>query len=154
MALKFALDVAPKLFEGRTLIPLRFVSEAFGANVSWSSETRTVTIESSQIEERDGADRYYDIDTFGVPKLVTHDITQLEKVNMISKFRSGTGHDYSDGYETCRSMKHYYAPYEKYIKNHEIKVYAPVDGVIHSVVDEGYGSNVGLTNKPNTYKIQ
>lgn len=32
---------------GRTMVPLRFVSEAFGGNVNWISATRTVTIDTS-----------------------------------------------------------------------------------------------------------
>lgn len=38
------LDVAPLIKEGRTLIPLRAVSEALGANVDWNGETRAITI--------------------------------------------------------------------------------------------------------------
>ena len=40
------LDVAPLLIGGRTLVPTRAVSEAFGATVSWDSATRTVTVVS------------------------------------------------------------------------------------------------------------
>lgn len=39
-----SLDVAPKLVNGRTLVPIRAVSEAFDAQVGWSNSTRTVTI--------------------------------------------------------------------------------------------------------------
>lgn len=38
------LDVAPKLVGGRTLVPVRAVSEGLGANVEWNEETRTVTV--------------------------------------------------------------------------------------------------------------
>ncbi|MCI3926920.1 stalk domain-containing protein [Paenibacillus sp. TRM 82003] len=38
------LDAAPLLAGGRALVPLRFVSEAFGAQVDWNGETRTVSI--------------------------------------------------------------------------------------------------------------
>ncbi len=38
------LDVSPKVVNGRTLVPLRAVSESFNANVDWSSETKTVSI--------------------------------------------------------------------------------------------------------------
>jgi hypothetical protein len=37
-------QVMPILSEGRTLLPLRFVSEALGAGVEWNSKLRTVTI--------------------------------------------------------------------------------------------------------------
>ena len=38
------MDVAPVLIDGRTLVPVRFVSEALGAEVEWDATTRTVTI--------------------------------------------------------------------------------------------------------------
>lgn len=34
----------PKLVDGTTVVPLRFISEALGAGVSWDGATRTVTI--------------------------------------------------------------------------------------------------------------
>lgn len=38
-------DVPPPLIvKGRTLVPVRFISEAFGAQVSWDAATKTVTI--------------------------------------------------------------------------------------------------------------
>lgn len=42
------LDVPPKIVNGRTLIPLRFVSEAFGCEVKWDESTQTVSIMSKQ----------------------------------------------------------------------------------------------------------
>ena len=38
------LDVPPLIVDGRTLVPTRFVAEAFGANVQWDEATRTVSI--------------------------------------------------------------------------------------------------------------
>jgi hypothetical protein len=38
------LDEAPMLYDGSTLVPLRFVSEALGANVRWNNATRVVAI--------------------------------------------------------------------------------------------------------------
>ena len=40
------LDVPAMIVDGRTLIPLRFFSEALGAEVGWHQETRTVTVTS------------------------------------------------------------------------------------------------------------
>lgn len=37
-------DVAPVLRRGRTLVPVRAVAEALGAEVAWNAETRTVTL--------------------------------------------------------------------------------------------------------------
>ena len=38
------LDVAPFIVNGRTLVPIRFISETFGAQVNWDGNTKTVTI--------------------------------------------------------------------------------------------------------------
>jgi len=38
------IDVAPRIINDRTLVPLRFISEAFGADVEWQAETRTAVI--------------------------------------------------------------------------------------------------------------
>ena len=40
------LDVPAKIIYGRILVPLRFVAEAFGGNVSWNPDTQTVSINS------------------------------------------------------------------------------------------------------------
>lgn len=36
-------DVPPQIIDGRTLVPLRAIFEALGAEVNWNGETRTVT---------------------------------------------------------------------------------------------------------------
>lgn len=41
---KVTLDVAPVIVNGRTLVPVRFISEALGAEVGWDGATRTATI--------------------------------------------------------------------------------------------------------------
>ena len=41
---RHTIDVPAKISESRTYVPLRFVSEALGANVEWVAETRTVLI--------------------------------------------------------------------------------------------------------------
>lgn len=37
-------DTVPQIFEDRTYVPLRFISEAFNMDVDWNNETRTVLI--------------------------------------------------------------------------------------------------------------
>lgn len=39
-----SLDVPPQLIKDRTMVPLRFVTEALGAQVEWNGDTETVTI--------------------------------------------------------------------------------------------------------------
>jgi len=94
------------------------------------------------------------------PKFVTVDFIELDKITAISKFRSGAGHDFSAGSETCRSMKHYYAPNfdevaQQYKNNNngrplppdgktDINIFSPINGKINDIVDEedGYGQQI------------
>jgi hypothetical protein len=41
---QIALDVPPKIIDGRTLVPLRFIGEALGCQVNWDESTQTVSI--------------------------------------------------------------------------------------------------------------
>ncbi len=41
------MDVSPVIVDGRTLVPARFVAEAFGGVVGWDGDTRTVYITSA-----------------------------------------------------------------------------------------------------------
>lgn len=61
------MDVPAILHNGRTLVPLRFVSEALGALVDWDESTRIVTIKSPE-EEKDLPDPEVDR---GYPSSVT-----------------------------------------------------------------------------------
>lgn len=38
------LDAPPKIMSGRTFVPIRFISETFGATVDWDGTTKTITI--------------------------------------------------------------------------------------------------------------
>jgi hypothetical protein len=39
-----ALDAAPFIISGRTVVPVRFISEAFGAQIEWLNPTQTIII--------------------------------------------------------------------------------------------------------------
>ncbi|MCI8520121.1 MAG: hypothetical protein HFE52_08310 [Clostridia bacterium] len=52
---EIALDTTPIIYNNFTLVPLRAVSEAAGAEVSWDGITRTVTITAQQSEFDDWA---------------------------------------------------------------------------------------------------
>jgi hypothetical protein len=45
---KVTLDAPAELKGDRTMVPLRFVSEAFGANVDWNGKEKVVTIETKK----------------------------------------------------------------------------------------------------------
>ncbi|ABN52014.1 MAG TPA: copper amine oxidase [Hungateiclostridium thermocellum] len=49
------LDVPARIVEGRTLVPVRFISESIGASVGWDDATRTVIINTydENVEDED-----------------------------------------------------------------------------------------------------
>ena len=96
-------------------------------------------------------------------QVVDHYYLDPQNVDQISKFRSCAGHHYgynqmfidlglyeveTDPTETNRSMKHYFSPLESFRtngSNNTLEVYAPFDGTIYRVTDEGHDS--GYVNK-------
>ena len=83
-------------------------------------------------------DPTYDIDAKGIPQFIAADYTEIDSIFQISKFRSGIGHDYSDSFETCRSMKHYY-PVAK-----GTPIYAPVNATINWLKQEWTGTKIQM----------
>jgi hypothetical protein len=47
---KVTLEVKPQIIKGSTMVPLRFIGQAFGGKVDWMGETRTVIIEDGRKE--------------------------------------------------------------------------------------------------------
>lgn len=78
----------------------------------------------------------YDYATLGAPKVVTANYIDLSKIERISRFRSTVGHSYTDGSETCRSMKHYFQP-RSTLDWTTVDVYSPVDGTIFGISPDG-----------------
>ena len=83
------------------------------------------------------------------PRFCTSDFIELYKIEKISKFRSFIGHDYSDSFESERSMKHYFDPKIEYKDEpHEIKLFSPVDGKIEYIANEQVrGKQIGIRVK-------
>ena len=71
----------------------------------------------------------YDVNSNGIPILVQSDYIELSKITGISRFRSGMGHDYSDDFEQCRSMKHYFIV-DPSVDGSLVGIFAPVTGTI------------------------
>jgi hypothetical protein len=71
----------------------------------------------------------WDIEKNGIPKFVETNYIELDKIYRISKYRSSVGHDYSDAFEHCRSMKHYFEPRSD-IDWSTIKIFSPISGTI------------------------
>ncbi|PKL82607.1 MAG: hypothetical protein CVV24_09235 [Ignavibacteriae bacterium HGW-Ignavibacteriae-3] len=78
-----------------------------------------------------------------IPQFVNTDYIELNKICSISKFRSGVGHDYSDDFEHCRSMKHYFVPCDD--ENWSlVKIFSPVDGTVDRIFEEWAGTQVQI----------
>lgn len=46
------LDVAAKIENGRTLVPLRAISESLGANVNWNAQNKIITIDTQTVSNQ------------------------------------------------------------------------------------------------------
>ena len=74
----------------------------------------------------------YNSALYGLPKFILKNYIELDKIDSISRFRSGTGHDYSDSFESCRNMKHYFKP--RYDVDWSlVKIFSPVNGTIGNI---------------------
>jgi polygalacturonase len=76
-----SFDVPPIIENGRTLVPLRAIFEAMGANVSWEDTTRTVTAtkENTEIKLTIGGQAYKNgqLVTLDVPAKIINDRTMV-----------------------------------------------------------------------------
>jgi hypothetical protein len=87
----------------------------------------------------------WDIDLNGIPDFVGTNYIELDKIYRISKFRSSVGHDYSDAFEQCRSMKHYFEPRGD-IDWASVKIFCPVTGTITRVEEEWAGTKIEIAS--------
>lgn len=102
------------------------------------------------------------VDYTNPPKIVQADAVDLSHFYSISKFRSGSGHDFNDGTESCRSMKHYFVPLNPtYYESADIpisvdpatavSVYSPIDGTIEQIQSEEYPLGKQFRIKSSAY---
>lgn len=98
-----------------------------------------------------GGQRYpMGLDQSSLPKFVTFNQIEVDELDEVTKFRSGSGHSYTDPYEGCRSMKHYFVTSNKEGGINEVPIYSPVDGKITvSLWDNQDGTQVWI--KPDGY---
>jgi hypothetical protein len=88
----------------------------------------------------------YDIKSNGIPQFVQSDYIESAKIERISRFRSGAGHDYSDDFESCRSMKHYFQPSNN-VNWASIQIRSPVAGTVSRLDQErsaGSGTQIRI----------
>ena len=105
--------------------------------------------------------------TDSLPQFIEADFIDLDKIYSISKFRSGSGHDFSGNGETCRSMKHYFNTQDTREKMlaydrgngippkpdgiNDINIYSPVDGEIVAVKSEQMPIGEQVYIRPESY---
>lgn len=77
-----------------------------------------------------------------------HNYIELSKITRVSKFRSGVGHDYSDDFERCRSMKHYFDT-PKDASASSVRIYAPFSGTVTRTMAEWAGVQIHITSSVN-----
>lgn len=109
-----------------------------------------------------------DIDENNLPKIIRADWIDLSRISHISKFRSGSGHDFSGNGETCRSMKHYFnakrTNEEEMLINENngfppafslegaIPIYSPVDGEVVAIKEDRSGLGNQVYIRPEEYQ--
>ncbi len=77
------LTVAPKIVSGRTVVPLRFVSECSGALVSWDEEKKTIHI--TQYGKFDTGKVLYNEKNNNQNILYTYDGNEINRISMGNK---------------------------------------------------------------------
>ena len=90
--------------------------------------------------------------TQALPKFIRTNYIELDLINRISRFRSGIGHSYTDDFESCRSMKHYFEP-KGNVDWSVVKIFSPVSGEVIRVFEEWAGDQVQITptDQPSFY---
>ena len=83
----------------------------------------------------------YDVDALGVPAFAANDYIDLGAIRQISRFRSAIGHDASDDFEACRSMKHYFQPLAS-VDWGTVAIFSPVAGTVTTTRQEAFGLQV------------
>jgi lipase maturation factor 1 len=77
------------------------------------------------------------------PHIVEANYIDLSQISSISRFRSSEGHDYSDSFESCRNMKHYFRP-KADADWGAIRIFSPVAGVVTRTEEEWAGTKIDL----------
>ena len=100
---------------------------------------------SDKKEEDQQTSDIWDIDANGIPRFVETNYIELGKIGRISRFRSSVGHDYSDAFEHCRSMKHYFEP-KASADWASVRIYSPVNGTITRAEQEWAGTKLEIVS--------
>jgi hypothetical protein len=100
---------------------------------------------SKQDEKQPTSNDIWDIDSKGIPKFVNFNYIELNKIGRISRFRSSVGHDYSDSFEQCRSMKHYFEP-KGDLDWSSVQIFSPISGKVTRSEEEWAGTKLEIAS--------
>ena len=77
-----------------------------------------------------------------LPQFIEASHIKISDIAHVSKFRSSAGHDFSDSFEVCCSMKHYFIPIDEYGTRFTQPIFSSVDGVVlYLEPPYGFGGN-------------
>lgn len=113
-----------------------------GSNVNPAPDNNPIDTFSNNNSSNNHPPATFDLDPSEAPKFVNFNYIDIDSIEKVSMFRSGIGHDYSDDFESCRSMKHYFMP--KAQDWSTVKVYSPVSGTVVRIIDEWAGSQLHI----------
>ena len=85
----------------------------------------------------------YDLESAPPPRFVRVNFIDAGRMARISKFRSAVGEDDSDGFESCRSMKHYFEPRSDFDWT-SLSLFSPVPGKVVEIAPETVGSQIRI----------
>lgn len=74
------LDAPATIIDGRTMVPARFVAEAFSATVGWDAESQTVTVKTEDPKPEPGINKTV---TDKVARVIDGDTVELEKLGKL-----------------------------------------------------------------------
>jgi len=111
-------------------------SEAYSYDESW-------TVTGVKGECPGFYDQQYDFAKLGIAEFVEADYIDSSQIGRVSKFRSAEGHDYSDDFESCANMKHYFEP-KAGVDWSTVKIYSPATGTIVGLYNEWVGTKVWI----------
>ncbi len=89
--------------------------------IAWSNQEYVM-----QYPQDYETDPYDEIGEF--PFIEARWLVEYDKIWGISKFRAGVVNDYSDDFESCRTMKHYFSVKPEYRSPGEVRVLSPLFG--------------------------
>ena len=85
------LDTAPVIVNGRTMLPVRFISESFGFDVDWNSESKVITISEKAKDETTEETTEITTENVTVTEESTVEQTDLSSSKVLVVYFSATG---------------------------------------------------------------